>query len=109
MSKDLPTFRPQQKRTRNVKPSRYLNGLEQFREERRLKRKARDEQLAAEQMAAEMQQAAEREAAMTQLYSTAGEALGGFVQWMNDGTRLLLEAEAGGPEQKKQAMTAERS
>ncbi|CAK7262827.1 hypothetical protein SEPCBS57363_000242 [Sporothrix epigloea] len=88
---------------------RYLNGLEQFREERRLKRKARDELLAAEQKAAEMQQAAEREAAMTQLYSTAGEALGGFVQWMNDGTRLLLEAEAGGPEQKKQAMTAERS
>lgn len=85
---------------------RYLNGLEQFREERRLKRKARDEQVAAERKAAETQQAAEREAAMAQLYSTAGEALGEFVQWMNDGTRLLLDAEAGGHEQKKQATTA---
>ncbi|CAK7266346.1 hypothetical protein SEPCBS119000_001973 [Sporothrix epigloea] len=87
---------------------RYLNGLEQFREARRLKRKARDEQLAAEQKAAKAQQASEREAVMSQLYSTAGEALGGFVQWMNDGTRLLLEAEAGGHEQKKQAIAAGR-
>ncbi|CAK7227188.1 hypothetical protein SBRCBS47491_006484 [Sporothrix bragantina] len=87
---------------------RYLNGLEQFREERRLKRKARDEQLAAEQKEAEAQQAAEREAAAAQLYNAAGEALGGFVQWMNDGTRLMFEAEAGSNERKKQATTAGR-
>ena len=88
---------------------RYLNGLEQFREERRLKRKARDEQLAAEQKEAAAQLAAEREAAAAQLYSAAGEALGGFVQWMNEGTRLMFEAETGGNERKKQATAVGRS
>ena len=39
---------------------RYLNGLEEFREERRLKRKARDEQLEADRREAAVQQEAER-------------------------------------------------
>lgn len=89
---------------------RYLNGLEQFREERRLKRKARDEQLEADRRCAVVQQEAEREAAAAQLYHDAGEALGGFVQWMNDGTRLVFEGgeEAGATnsEAKKQAAAA---
>lgn len=81
---------------------RYLSGLEQFREERRLKRKARDEQLENERRDAAVQQEAEREAAAAQLYHAAGEALGGFVQWMNDGTKLMFESE----EEKKKSVAA---
>lgn len=82
----------------------YLNGLEQFREERRLKRKARDEAAAADEASATKARAAKAEADVQQLYASAGEALGGFVEWMNTGTRLMYaegEEESEKDSQKK--------
>lgn len=82
---------------------RYLNGLESFREERRRKRKERDEARAAETAERAAQQAEEHDAATRQLYGAAGEALGGFVQWMDVGTQAV-EASLGWEGTKKRAV-----
>ena len=83
--------------------ARYLNGLEQFRDERRLKRKARDEAAAAEEARAAEARAAKIQTDAQQLYTSAGEALGGFVQWMNAGTRLVYGEGAEDDKEEKQA------